>query len=110
MLTHSAAGMDAAASRIDAALARARSAAEQNRELLRNRVAFLVAGMVAFAILPGAIARSLLISWAVPERIAARMLGRDMWGAGQQLMARADPKRWEQIVAREQHAEETRKQ
>jgi len=102
--------MDAAASRIDAALARARSAAEQNRELLRNRVAFLVAGMVAFAILPGAIARSLLISWAVPERIAARMLGRDMWGAGQQLMARADPKRWEQIVAREQHAEETRKQ
>lgn len=46
------------------------------------------------AILPGAVARSLPVSWAVSERIAARMLGVDMWQAGQQMMAKADPGRF----------------
>lgn len=101
MLRSAVASMNGAASNLSAALARARSAAEQNRELLRNRVAFAVAGMVTFAILPGAVARSLPVSWAVPERIAARMLGVDMWRAGQQMMAKADPERWEQITTRE---------
>lgn len=55
--------------------------------------------MVTFAILPGAIARSLQARWAVPERIAARMHGTDMWSAGQDMMIKADPGRWEQIVA-----------
>jgi hypothetical protein len=97
-----AAGMEAAAGRIDAMIARSRSVAEQNRELHRNRIAFAVAGIVTFAILPGAVARSLPVSWAVPERIAARMLGTDMWGAGQRMMAKADPVRWEEVLAREQ--------
>lgn len=101
MLQNAAADMNGAASNLSAALAGARSAAEQNRELRHNRVAFAVAGMVAFAILPGAIARSLPVSWAVPERIAARMLGTDMWQAGQQMMTKADPERWEQIATRE---------
>lgn len=101
MLRSAAASMSGAAGNLSAALAGARSAAEQNRELLHNRVAFAVAGMVTFAILPGAVARSLPVSWAVPERIAARMLGADMWRAGQQMMAKADPKRWEQIGTRE---------
>jgi len=99
ILERAAGGMDAATARIDAALARARSVVEQDRELLRNRVAFAVAGMVLFAILPGAIARSLPASWAVPERIAARMLGTDMWHAGEQMMAKADPQRRERIVS-----------
>lgn len=98
MLRSAVASMNGAAGNLSAALAGARSAAEQNRELLHNRVAFAVAGMVAFAILPGAIARSLPVSWAVPERIAARMLGADMWHAGQEMMAKADPERWDQIV------------
>lgn len=101
MLQHAASEMDAAAGRVDAALARARSAAEQDRELLRNRVAFAVAGMVLWAILPGIVARSLPASWAVPERMAARTVGKDMWRAGEQMMASADPKRWEEIVVRE---------
>lgn len=101
MLRSAAANMNGAAGNLSAALAGARSAAEQNSELLHNRVAFAVAGMVTFAILPGAVARSLPVSWAVPERIAARMLGADMWRAGQQMMAKADPERWEQIAARE---------
>lgn len=106
MLQRASAGMDAAVSRIDAMIARSRSIAEQNRELLHNRIAFAIAGMVLFAILPGAAARSLPVSWAVPERIAARMLGNDMWNAGRQMMAKADPDRWDQIAARERGYEQ----
>ncbi len=104
-LAKAAAAMDAAGNRIDAIISRSRSVSEQNRELTRNRIAFAVVGMVLFAILPGAIARSLPVSWAVPERIAARMLGTDMWHAGESMMAKADPDRWREIVARErEHA------
>ena len=98
MLRSAAASMNGAAGNLSAALAGARSAAEQSRELLRNRIAFALAGMVTFAILPGAVARSLPVSWAVPERIAAKMLGADMWRAGQQMMVRANPGRWEQLA------------
>ncbi|MDF7773781.1 DUF6118 family protein [Sphingomonas sp. AOB5] len=100
MLQNAASGMDAAAGRIDAALARARSAAEQDRALLRNRVAFAIAGMMLWAILPGVVVRALPESWAVPERMAARTVGKNMWHAGQQMMAKGDPQRWERLVAR----------
>lgn len=40
-------------------------------------------------------------SWAAPERIAARMLGTNMWDAGKNMMAKADPQRWNRIVAHE---------
>ena len=93
--------MQAAGDRIDALITRSRSVYAQNEELKKNRIGFAVAGMLVFAILPGAIARSLPVSWAIPERIAARMLGLDMWEAGQDMMAKADPKRWDGIVERE---------
>ena len=67
LVEQAASTMEAAGSRIDAMIARSRSVADQNRELLRNRIAFAVAGMALFAILPGAIARSLPVSWAVPK-------------------------------------------
>ncbi|HTU09558.1 MAG TPA: DUF6118 family protein [Allosphingosinicella sp.] len=108
MLQNAASGMDAAADRIDAALVRARSAAEQDRELVRNRVAFAVAGMVLWAILPGVVARSLPASWAVPERMAARTIGKDMWHAGQQMMEKADPERWARIIDRERREAQSR--
>jgi len=101
MLEMASTAMKAAVSRIDAMIARSRLVAEQNRELMKNRIAFAIAGMALSAILPGAIARSLPVSWAVPERMAARMLGTDMWHAGQSMMAKADPGRWQRIVARE---------
>jgi hypothetical protein len=109
ILRSAVASMNRVAGNLSTALAGARSAAGQNRELLHNRVAFAVAGMVAFAILPGAVARSLPLSWAVPERIAARMLGADMWHAGQQMMAKADPERWERIAGRERQMEQSLK-
>lgn len=94
--------MDDAGSRIDAIVARSRAAAEQERDLNRNRIAFGVAGMMLWAILPGAVARSLPVRWAVPERIAARMLGTDMWHAGQTMMFKANPDRWQQGFAADQ--------
>ena len=109
LLERSTAAMDAASARIDAMIARSRSVSEQDRELLWNRIAFAVAGIVTFAILPGAIARSLPVSWAVPERIASRMLGTDMWHAGQNMMAKADPDRWNQIVGRDRAPAPARK-
>jgi hypothetical protein len=102
MLDRATRRMDDAGSRIDAIIARSRSAAEQNRELNRNRIAFGVAGMVMCAILPGAVARSLPVRWAVPERIAARMLGTDMWQAGRSMMFKANPDRWQQGFADDQ--------
>lgn len=93
--------MKAAGDRIDALIARSRSASEQNRELTRNQIAFAVAGMALFSILPGAVARSLPVSWAMPERMAARMLGQDMWHAGQHMMAKANPEEWRAIVQRQ---------
>lgn len=95
------AAMEAAGKRIDAIISLARTSVEQDRELMKNRIAFAVAGMALFAILPGAVARSLPASWGVPERLAARMVGTDMWQAGQRIMAKADPERWNRIVARE---------
>ncbi|QJU57399.1 hypothetical protein HL653_05975 [Sphingomonas sp. AP4-R1] len=94
-------GMDASVSHIDGLIARARNADAQDRELRRNRIAFGVSGMLLFSILPGAIARSLPVSWAIPERIAARMLGTDMWHAGQDMMVKADPDSWRRIVGRD---------
>jgi len=101
LLERAADAMESAGDRIDAMIARSRSVAEQNRAMVRNCIASAVAGMVLFAIVPGAIARSLPVIWAVPERIAARMLGADMWQAGQDMMAKADPEKWNRIVEHE---------
>ncbi|AYJ86555.1 hypothetical protein D3Y57_11965 [Sphingomonas paeninsulae] len=94
--------MSEGVSRIDAMIARNRTVIEQEKELNYNRLAFAVAGMVFFAIVPGAIARSLPVSWAVPERIAARMLGLTMWEAGEDMMGKDDPASWHAIAKREQ--------
>jgi hypothetical protein len=90
LLEEAAGAMQAATARIDAMISRSRSVADRRRELIHNRVAFTVAGMALAAILPGAVARSLPVSWAVPERIAARLLGTDMWTAGRNMMVKAD--------------------
>lgn len=101
LINSAASRMDERVRRIDAMIVRNRTVAEQEKELNYNRVAFLVAGMVLFAIVPGAIARSLPVSWAVPERIAARMLGLTMWQAGEDIMEKADPNAWNAIAKRE---------
>lgn len=101
-LVQAMARMDSAGERIDMITRRTRSAGDQSRKLTHNRVAFAVAGMLLWSILPGAVARSLPVSWAVPERMAARMLGTDMWQAGQNMMLRADPEAWRATVESDQ--------
>jgi hypothetical protein len=86
-------GLDQTTRRLEAALIGGRAAAEQSRVLFHNRIFSLIAGMLIWAIVPGVIARSLPVSWAVPERIAARMLGLDMDAAGERMIVAADPER-----------------
>lgn len=109
MLSEAQGAMEATGKRIDALIVRGRVASEQDRELRHNRIAFAIAGMVLWSMLPGAVARSLPVSWNVPERIAARMLGSDMWTAGANMMAKANPERWNQIVDHERERTRTKK-
>ena len=51
-------------------------------------------GMILFAILPGAIARSAPESWLWPEQRAMRAMGRSGWDAGIRLLQVSDPERW----------------
>ncbi len=89
MLDCAAKRMNHAGSRIDVLLARSESPVEQDRELNRHRVAFAVVGLVLCAVLPGTVARSIAVSWAKLERIAARMLGNDIRQAGQGMMIKS---------------------
>lgn len=102
LINNAASSMDDGVRRIDAMIARNRTVAEQEKELNYNRLTFAVAGMVFFSIVPGAVARSLPVSWSVPERIAARMLGLTVWDAGKDMMRKADPEALHAIVQREQ--------
>jgi hypothetical protein len=101
LLEQATSAMSAAGSRSDATVSRERLVHEQNLELKRNRIAFFVAGIVLWSILPGAVARSLPVHWAVPERIAARMLGSNLWDAGKDMMIKANAEARRQDVSRQ---------
>ena len=95
--------------RVDGIVERGQSVEGHKRRLIQTGVGGLVLGMLVWAVLPGAVVRSLPRSWAMPERMAARMLRLDMWDAGQAMMAKADPERRRQIVAREPERKEREK-
>jgi Family of unknown function (DUF6118) len=80
------------------ALVSARTAQAQDKRLRRISINCLVAGMVVWAIVPGPVIRAMPGSWHLPERMAARAIGEDTWGAGQRLMMFADPKSWNAIA------------
>ncbi|KAK0340106.1 hypothetical protein LTR94_031846 [Friedmanniomyces endolithicus] len=57
-------------------------------------------GILAWAILPGLVAREIApASWQWPERLAARTLDLPRWEAGQRMMQSAAPESWRAIVA-----------
>ena len=76
---------------------------EQRRRLWRTKwqigLAGLVAGMVSWAILAGPFARSLPVSWLLPERMAARTLRMPMWEGGQRLMRAGDAQAFSGVLA-----------
>ena len=60
----------------------------------------LAAGFLAWAIMPGLVARELApTSWQWPERMAARTLDMPRWEAGQRMMQSASPTGFRAIVA-----------
>lgn len=75
-------------------LGAARLRDEQNRWVAIGAGIAAVLAFVAGCTMPPVIDRTVPESWQWPERRAANLLSRDMWGAGVQLMQTADPERW----------------
>jgi hypothetical protein len=76
-----------------------RQAKEQMRWLLISGVVGVALGLLLYAALAGPIARMMPASWRWPERMAARMLGKDtIWNAGQHLMASVSQPSWDAIA------------
>jgi len=97
-LTRAQAAMDGWARNIGAALASARAAQAQRQQLIRAGGVGMLVGILLWAILPGPIARALPDSWDLPERIAARTLGGNMWSGGERLLQAGDPARWQDVL------------
>lgn len=97
-LTRAQTAMDGWARSIGVALASARAAQAQRQQLIRAGGVGMLAGAMVWAILPGPIARALPDSWHLPERMATRMLGGNMWSGGERLLQAADPARWQDVL------------
>lgn len=79
------------------ALARTRS--EQQRALYKVGGACLLSGLLLWAVLPGAFARTVPESWRWPERMATRMLGQtSILEAGIRLIRSEDRAQWDAIA------------
>jgi len=76
----------------------ARQASLQNWRLIQIGFAGLVSGAILWAAVPGAVAGLAPQSWGWPERLAAYSLGGDPWRAGEQMLAVADPARWQALA------------
>lgn len=89
MLDTARGAIDQALGRVDGMIRRGRAT---DRQVMRERwhaATGLLIGMLIWAVLPGAIARSLPASWHVPEWMAARTIGLDQRTAGERLIASA---------------------
>jgi hypothetical protein len=76
-------------------VASARSAVVQKKWLAGAAGGGLLLGMILFAILPGAIARSMPATWLWPEKRATKAMGLDGWQAGDRLMRVSNPDQWD---------------
>lgn len=80
---------------LDGWIDRARLASLRNWRLVQAASAGAFAGVLLGVLLPGAVARSAPEKWAWPERLAAHVLRRDLWAAGDRLLETADVRRWQ---------------
>lgn len=74
--------------------ASAREADVQRKWLIGAAACGAIVGLILFAILPGAIARSMPASWLWPEQRAIKAMGLDGWQAGDRLLQVSDPDQW----------------
>ncbi|QUD89550.1 DUF6118 family protein [Phenylobacterium montanum] len=91
------ASLERAAADLRGCAASARLAGVQNLRLLQVGAAALMVGAVLGVFLPGVVVRSVPGRWAWPEKMAAGLLHRDLWSAGERLLLVADPDRWGRI-------------
>lgn len=88
-----------ATAEIHALVGRARTIEEQNRKLQHMAGAGLLAGILLWAILPGAIARAMPESWHWPERMARKAIGEPtIVEAGIQLIRSQNPEAWDELA------------
>lgn len=80
-------GMARAIGQIDSIVRRGQAASVQFRRRIWTSVGYVFLGCSIWAVLPGAIARSLPQDWHVPEWMAARMMRMDQRDAGARLIA-----------------------
>jgi len=95
-------GLDQATRQLGSVVVSARRGDEQNRWLAGAGVGGVIVGMALWVAFAGPIARAMPESWLWPERMAARVVDRPMWDAGQRLMTVANPETWRGIVAGDQ--------
>ena len=86
----------------------ARLANVQNWRLLQAALAGVIGGAVLGASFPVIVAQAAPEQWAWPEKRAARVLHRDMWPAGERLLAVADPQRWQEMQTAHRIVEQNR--
>lgn len=85
MLIEAQTAMAQSVGRIDAIVERGQAADRDKRKQRLWAAGFVAAGMLIWSIVPGTVARSLPMSWHVPESMAAGIMGRDMKAAGERL-------------------------
>jgi len=85
-------------SSLEKRLGAARLHDEQNRWVAIGAGIAGVLAFVAGCTMPPVIDRTVPASWQWPERRAANLLSRDMWGAGVRLMQTGDPERWNALA------------
>ena len=90
--------IEKAARLMESQSARTVTAREQRRRLAWMSSGCLAVGALLMSFTPGMFAREMPASWHWPERMAARVLGRDRWSAGERLLATANPDHWRAVV------------
>jgi hypothetical protein len=86
----------------------ARLASVQNWRLLQTALVGMFGGAVLSTSLPAVVAQATPAQWNWPEKSAARILHRDMWSAGERMLATADSDRWGEIKAAQRVVEQNR--
>ncbi|NQE63161.1 DUF6118 family protein [Caulobacter sp. RHG1] len=82
---------------LDGWIDRARLASLQNWRLVQATAVGVLAGAILWASLPTVIVNAAPPDWAWPEKRAAHVLRRDMWSAGERLLAVADGEGWQAL-------------
>ena len=88
-----------ATAEMHALVGRARTIEEHNRKLQHMASAGLLAGILLWAILPGAIARAMPESWQWPEWMARKAVGEPtILEAGMRMIESQNPEAWEELM------------